>query len=770
MFYFFTFASLFLIILNNNMKKQLIFLGLLSVSTVAYAQKKERDSLRTRTIEDVNLHKTGNPNKGKYLTNKASLTVMENPQASAIVTHEIIELQQAQQVSDVVRNVNGVYLTSARGGSQDSFGARGYTFGTDNIFKNGSRVNSGIFPEVSGLERVEVLKGGAAILYGNVAPGGIVNMITKKPLFNQGGNISLNAGSWNNFKPTLDVYGALSKNTAFRMNGAYEYKESFRDVVTSQKHYFNPSFLFNISDKTQLIVEADYLKHHFTPDFGLGSLMNQKTSISTLETGLSRNHFVGADWQYQTNQMLTSTITLNHQFNDNWSLNSVAAYQNYTKDYFSTERVQWLMNTTNKVKNPERSWERPLNRTYNEQNYASLQFNLNGSFKTGVLNHKLLLGADGDYNKADAYTYYDPNNGNKFGTTYIYGTGGKNNNPSITNPNYILLDNPATWVSGAMPNSSVYDIVVAPSYRYGAFVQDLIGLGKFKILAGVRFSYIENKNTTTKDIKNNKETENENKNIHRAFSPKVGLIYQYDDNLMAFASYTNSFTPNTGLNIQNEPLDPSTIDQYEIGIKKNLWNNTIAVNLTAYQIENSNLAQMAIFDKNGNLNSNTNIKELSGKTRSRGIELDITGNPFPNLQMIGGFSYNNMVYVSTPDSKGSFVEGERLVRTPATTANMSIFYTFPKYIKGLKLGATAFYTGDRLAGWNNTKGQTQVNRLIEVGNFTTLDLSVGYQFKKVIIQGKVGNIFDTVDYNIHENYSVNPITPRNYYITLTYKL
>lgn len=239
---------------------------------------------------------------------------------------------------------------------------------------------------------------------------------------------------------------------------------------------------------------------------------------------------------------------------------------------------------------------------------------------------------------------------------------------------------------------------------------------------------------------------------------------------MAFASYTNSFTPNTGFNIHDEPLAPSIIDQYEIGIKKNLWNNTIAVNLTAYQIENSNLAQMAILDKNGNLNSNANIKELSGKTRSRGVELDITGNPLPNLQLIGGFSYNNMVYVSTPNSKGSFVEGERLVRTPATTANASVFYTLPKYIKGLKLGATAFYTGNRWAGWNNTKGQTQVNRLIEVGDFTTLDLSIGYQFKKVMVQGKVGNVFDTLNYNIHENYSVNPITPRNYYITLTYKL
>ena len=300
------------------MKNQILPLLLVAASITANAQQK-KDSLYTRTIEDVKLHKTGNPNKAKLFTTKSNLNPMENPQAIAVVTHEVIEQQQAQQLSDVVRNVNGVYLTSARGSSQDNFGARGYTFGNENIFKNGNRINSGIFPEVSGLERVEVLKGSAAILYGNVAHGGIVNMVTKKPLFNFGGNVALNYGSWNNIKPTVDVYGALTKNSAFRVNGSYEYKDSFRDVVNSKKHYFNPSFLFNISDKTQIIIEADYLKHHFTPDFGLGGLvLNTTTSESKLNTILNINKFVGTTWQYQTNEMATSTITLNHQINNNY--------------------------------------------------------------------------------------------------------------------------------------------------------------------------------------------------------------------------------------------------------------------------------------------------------------------------------------------------------------------------------------------------------------------------------------------------------------------
>jgi iron complex outermembrane receptor protein len=141
------------------MKRQLLTLGLLftAVSLSAQMKNAEADTIRTQTIEDINLHKTGNPNQARPLSTKSNLTVMENPQPIAIVTHEIIEQQQAKQLSDVLQNVNGMYVTSSRGNSQDSL-EDVVLFGNDNIFKNGSRVNSGVFPEVSGLERVEVLK------------------------------------------------------------------------------------------------------------------------------------------------------------------------------------------------------------------------------------------------------------------------------------------------------------------------------------------------------------------------------------------------------------------------------------------------------------------------------------------------------------------------------------------------------------------------------------------------------------------------------------
>ncbi|MCT4189038.1 TonB-dependent receptor [Elizabethkingia anophelis] len=746
------------------MNKSTIAVGLLLCATFAYAQKGKfikTDTIKVQQIEDINLHKTGNPNKAKPLSTKSNLTVMETPQPIAIVTHEIIEQQQAKQLSDVLQNVNGIYVTSSRGNSQDSFGGRGFILGNDNILKNGARVNSGVFPEVSGLERVEVLKGANAMLYGNTAAGGIINMVTKKPRFQTGGSISLSGGSWNTYKPTFDVYGPISKDVAFRLNGTYETAKSFRDHVSSEKIYLNPSILFNIGKKSQLIVEGDYLINNFTPDFGIGSITNKDGSYS-MNTLLPRNAFLGANWQYQDVKQASTNITFNHQISNNWSLNVITSYQNYTKDYFSTERVQWEYDKNNRL-----NWKRPLNKTYNEQNYTSFQANVNGEFNTGKINHKVLIGADSDYGAADSYTYFNPSNNKTYGTGYIYGTGGGNG--------ILYLDDTSTWSSGSIPASAIQDRNRIRTRRVGIYVQDFISLSKeFKVLAGLRWSYIQNMPTINTNFRTNtKKLVDNSSTSDQALSPKVGLVYMPNDNLSLFATYTNSFSANTGYDINRSTLKPTTIDQYEVGVKKNLWNNAIAVNLSAYQILYKNYYQTAELNAGGQPNSDPNMKEFAGKMRSHGVELDITGNPSKNLSLIGGISYNNSVYLDTPDNFG-YVENQRIVRTPATTANLSAFYTLPKYIKGLKIGASFYYIGDRLAGWNDTKATNNsrngVSRIFTLKDYTTFALSMGYDWKKFSIQAKVNNLFDTVNYNVHENYSVNPIAPRNYYFTLTYRL
>jgi iron complex outermembrane receptor protein len=198
----------------------------------------------------------------------------------------------------------------------------------------------------------------------------------------------------------------------------------------------------------------------------------------------------------------------------------------------------------------------------------------------------------------------------------------------------------------------------------------------------------------------------------------------------------------------------------------------LSLNVTAYRIINNNLAQTAQFAADGTTpNNNTALKELTGQTTSDGVEVDITAHPVKGLDIIAGYSYNYMRYTKTENKKGNYVEGERLVNNPAHTANASVFYTFgSSHIKGFKVGATAVYIGKRNAGWNNQIEQTQnYSRLIAIDGFTTVDISAGYTWKNISLLAKISNLGDAYNYYVHENYSVNPIAPRQFAATLSYK-
>lgn len=681
------------------------------------------------------------PNDRRPSFGKAPIDPMDLPQSVTVIGQAVIRDQQAQRLSDVVKNINGVYLSSTRGSTQETFGARGYTFGSYNMFKNGARVNSGIMPEMSSLERVEVLKGSAAILYGQVAPGGVLNMVTKEPKFRSGGELSLRAGSYGLFKPAFDVYGPLSSSVAYRVNGTYESADSYRDQVHSKRYYVNPSFLFRLGNRTDLVVEGDYLYTHFTPDFGIGTIDNNKIP------DLPRSRFLGTSWQYCNAQQATTTATIRHQLNNNWKLNGSASYQYYKRDYYAVERIQALANG---------DWTRPLGRTLTNEKYLTAQVNLTGKFNTGALQHTLLAGADGD-----RYTTIS------FGFSYPAVAG----LPAGSYDKINIFDPQKYTPRNDIPLATRIRKTIAPLDRTGIYVQDLVKLSeKFNVLAGVRWSWVKTEAIDSTNLLNGAKTAGKTR-YDNAFSPHFGIVYKPLPTTSLFASYSNSFTVNTGTDIDGQALRPSVIDQYEVGVKNDFFKGKFSVNVTAYRIINNNLAQTAPFLRDGTQNNNSNIKVLTGQTTSDGVEVDLGGHPVEGLELMAGYSYNYARYTKTSDKTGSFITGERLVNNPAHTANGSVFYTFKNgMVKGLKLGALVLYTGDRVAGFNNTVGQTQAySRLVPVKGFTTADISAGYTYKKVSLMLKVSNVTNTFAYIVHENYSVNPIAPRQLIGTVSYR-
>jgi len=314
----------------------------------------------------------------------------------------------------------------------------------------------------------------------------------------------------------------------------------------------------------------------------------------------------------------------------------------------------------------------------------------------------------------------------------------------------------------------------APTYRLGYYAQDLVSLSdKFKVLAGLRWSYQKALVTDIYNLVNGTTKKGTaSAKADQAFSPKLGLVYQPITSMAVFASYSNNFTVNSGIDVFDQALRPSLVDQFELGLKNDFLNGKLTANFALYKIINNNLAQQAQYLLDGvTVNTNTNIKELTGQTTSDGFELDLTGSVVPGLYFMTGYSFNYMRYTRTSGLKGSYIEGERLVSNPAHTAHGSLFYTFNSTkLKGVKLGASSYYIGERNAGWNNTVGQTQSEtRLIPMSGFTTFDLSAGYTLKRISLLAKLSNITNELNYYVHENYSVNPIPPRQFLTTLSYK-
>lgn len=667
---------------------------------------------------------------------RSELKPMDIPQSIQIIGSEIIEQQQALRLSDVIKNVNGVYVGSARGGAQESFFSRGYDMSANNMFKNGFRFNSGSIPEVSSLEKVEILKGSAALLYGNVAPGGILNMVTKTPSFKKGGEIVMQMGSYSFYKPSIDVYGPLNDIIAYRFTGSYENSESFRDNVTKERYYINPSVLFKASDKTEILLQGDYLKDNWIPDFGTVIIGKEIIAIP-------RNTYFGANWSNGQTKQATVSGLVKHDFNTNWKLNFNTSFQNFSRTLKGTERIQPAANG---------DWKRPLGENKNLEQIIGEQLSIQGNFSTGKVKHQLFTGVDIENSFTEAYTF-------TFSPT-TYGSGN-------------IFDFENFDQGGAIPNSKNTRIVKTDTNRFGIYAQDLISItAQFKVLAGIRWSWQEAQVDTHDLVKTTVVEAPKRKD--EAFTPKLGLVFQPTKNMSLFASYSNSFTPNTGTTIDLKAIKPSIIDQYEVGLKKDFWRGKLSTNITVYQITNSNLAQTAEFKADGSSNIDTSIKVLSGKTTSKGLEVDIIANPLEGLNIGAGYSYNDMRYTKTSGLKGSFIEGDRLARTPANTANLSFFYTLPSgIIKRASFGVSGNYIGKRVGGWNNQIDQSLPNgiydREIPLEGYTTIDLSAGYTWKQISILCKLSNVTNELNYTVHENYSVNPIAPRQVLTSLKYK-
>lgn len=610
-----------------------------------------------------------NPSNATTAT-RTDTPLRDIPQSIQVVPQQVIEDQQAQNLTDVTRNVSGVTQGDSFSGTLDRFIIRG--FSTDVFLRDGFRDSTQRVRETANLERVEVLKGPASVLFGTLEPGGIINLVTKKPLSDPLYSAEVTVGSFGFVEPKLDLGGPLneSETVLYRLNALYESGGDFRDFDQGSERFFvAPSLALKIGDRTDITFNFSYLNDERPFDQGIVAFGEGIADIP-FDRILSELDDVA------TNESFDTGYLLEHRFSDNWKLRNNFRFNSVE---FSTvfARLSELDESTGIL---TRSWS---NNAGLRQTFA-LQTNVVGEFATGSIEHTLLFGVDLFRGTVD-----DDNRFSAIGDA-----------PSINifDPEYGLAPRPGR---NELPRRFIFE---TKTDTLGIYLQDQIALSKqWKLLVGGRFDIV-NQKVDAGFIEDVSSSQQQNE----AFTPRIGIVYQPIEPLSLYTSFTQSFVPNSAVDVEGDLLAPERGTQFEAGIKGEFLKGKLSATLAAYNITKSNIAVPdPILD---------NVSIPIGEQRSRGIELDIRGEILPGWNIIGSYAYTD---AKITEDSGSDIEGNRPFGIPEHAASLWTTYEIQSGdLQGLGFGGGIFFVGEREGNNDNS---------FQVPSYARIDASIFYR-------------------------------------------
>lgn len=676
------------------------------------------------------------PDKIEALT-RLPLAPYEQIQSISIISDKLIAQQGNLTISDATKNVPGVYTFATYGNKRESMSSRG--FRGIPILKNGVRIHSdfrgtGILTDMQGVDNIQVLKGAASITQGVAtdlgSPGGVVNIVTKTPKYVFGGNAGLRLGSYGQARSTFDVYGPLVKNhtVAFRVNTALERSDSYRDMVSSDRFYINPSLQWKPDDKTTFTVEMDYFEDSRTPDLGTVNLgENDENNIYDL----SHDTFLGFANDKSLTSNTTYAIRFNRELSDKLSLNGAFYKSNLDLDDKGASLGSVVKDAAGESIYNQRN--RGYSVSTRKDNNNVLQFDLIGEdVETGGISHTFQVGFD--YRTNDYRT------------------------SSISMSNVDVIDVFTSNPHG-LPDDLIFPdatILGAKSKAIGFVAQDVITFNKyFKTFLGARYS-------KTQTITATETTQSD------AFNPLGGVIVTPFKNLNVFASYTNSSYPRTAtrLDVNGQELGNERFDQFETGIKTNWLNSRLRFNFTFFKINNKDI-NLPVYDENWVA---TGYYQKGGNDERKGIEVELTGRVLDNLEIIGGYSYIDAQY----KEHTSYVYGSAPLNTPKHTFNAYANYSFLEKLEGLSVGAGIYFTGERpINDWSSGavthEGIVPNQKPFNVEAYTQVNAQVAYRINSHWnLRFLLNNVFNEIGYNAYRTSYINQTDPRNFAGVLSY--
>jgi iron complex outermembrane receptor protein len=651
-----------------------------------------------------------------FFGEKTEMALKDIPQAISTVTKELIQDKMELTLKDAMNDVAGVNQYSGfdeytiRGfraeNSRDIDGLRGY----NTTYTSTMLVN---------IERIEVIKGPTATLYGNCDPGGTINLVTKKPLDTTRAELNAYGGTWNHFRVAGDITGPLnnSKTLLFRFNAGYDNTNSFINQIYAKSYELAPSFTFVPNDRLKVNVNFSISNIHTVLDQGQPGYEEDNNLLSTpINLTLSQP----GDYLHETD--IASIVSGTYKITKNLTFST--GYLNYItqqnvashgfNNYITPDSVSLYYLTFNYHSN-----------TSTLTNYFTYKF------KTGAANHLFLAGFD--------FIKSSVGLNQQYWELPQYGVGnGIVGTFSLKNPQY-TPQAVGTYQASAYDNDEA-DVDDNLYHTAGLYVQDQVSAGKWDVLGSLREEhYLADDGTGLNEA---------------VFLPRIGVTYAIQPNLSGYATFNNgfdAFEAATTAQVFNAPLKPNTSHLLEAGLKGDFFNDKLFASVAVYQLLLQNVAV------NAGDPGNPNLYEQQGENRSRGVEAEATGNILPNLSV--NLSYAYCIALVTQSTIAAQI-GTRVENAPKNESGSWIKYTFNAgTLKGFGVSVGHSQVGER----------TTLDPAITLPGYLVINGGIHYTFKHYRFAANIFNITNkTYWMGAYDNVDKWPGAPRNGMINMGY--
>lgn len=631
---------------------------------------------------------------------KTETRLLDVAQSVSVVDQELIREQRAIRMEDALRNVAGVY-TGQSEGRRDTFTIRGFSAELD-TYVDGVRDTSG-YRDFSNIERVEVLKGPAAMLFGRGSAGGIINRVSKKPTADAVREAQVTVGSFDFLRAEWDLGGALSSAANVRFTGAHEKGGVFRDKIG---HELNTAALgvdFRLAERTSLLTQVEWQHIERTPDRGLPSVGGKPADVKT-------SNFYGSPHDYATRDTVGVGAVLDHAFSDATRLKATVRWSQMELDAMNTRNIGLNTGMT--------EVRRQTLRFPKQKEFAFAQFDLTHKFATGGIQHEILAGYEHGWQRGQLEVWR-----RTAGNVNLY-------DPVDNAPEAVFTQ----------ANKSFDTRFVGTTDAF--YLQDQITFTpQWKAIAGIRHdTFRQRQEAGLVNFTQGPALER----TDRAWSPRLGLIWQPAPAHSVYLSTARSFQPKAEdllfAGTADTRLKPTETVQYEVGNKNEFLGGRLGVNLAVYEITMSNVAT----------SDPANPGQLIqvGEQRHRGAEVDVSGELGNGWRVYGGATRINAEVTKSNDA--ALAEGNRPLNVPRVSANLWLSKSF---LDHWRAGFGVYYVGERYAFSDN---------VVTMPAYTRLDGALSYRWKSAEFALNLRNLANVRYYDsATNNNQILPGIPRS---------